>query len=188
MLSNETSAWVCDENGELVPFVCERLAKSIQESAQSVGEEANDLAQAVAFAIYRYICDQKDRCIIECVEIVKVVESLLSFLGYEELAGTYALGNRHLELRFDEILARSEQCLELALYLHLDQILEVALEGDIGKLNLDGLRPYVMQLCGVQRWSRGCQKLTNEIVAYIRDRIVQLSSGRNTMLQVTITQ
>ena len=152
-----------------------------------MGQDTNELAEEVAFAIYRYTCERREHSIIDHTEISKFVESLLSLLGFEEMACVYALKNRCLKLQFDEIMVQASPIFELVLYRQLDRLLENVMERDIASLHLAGLRTCVMRVCGVRRWSRGCQTLSYEILEHVRARMGQLCSEKIPMMEIKIT-
>ena len=159
----EDIAWVCAADGKRTPFDNQRLIGSIQ---RAIGDQL--LAESIANAIYRYVCDTN---IVSAIEIAELVVTALRLFGLADCAEAYRHRDRFAEIRLDQ-LAGSE-AFELGFYRQLDHALRSLTAP--ARLNLSGLRACVMRLRGAQRWGGSCQTLADEIVGFVRDRIQQVS-------------
>jgi hypothetical protein len=55
-------------------------------------------------------------------------------------------------------------------------------------MEVNGLRACVMQLRGGRRWSEGCRRLAEEIVAHVRERVARVRPPQAACLQLAVVE
>jgi hypothetical protein len=162
-------AWVRAEDGRLMPFDTDRLTKSIEQACEFVGHADRLLAESVAAAIHHYVGEQESDRTISASEISRIVLMVLSTLTRDCIARAYARRREWTEIRLDELGG-----FELDFYRQLDEALRTAsVTDETSMMQLRGLRACVMRLCGAQRWGESCRALADEIVDFVRVRVLR---------------
>jgi hypothetical protein len=94
---------------------------------------------------------------------------VLKALTCDHIARAYARRREWTEIHLDEIAG-----FELEFYRQLDEALTTASSAEeTSMMQLRGLRACVMRLCGAQRWGESCRTLADEIVDFVRARVVR---------------
>jgi hypothetical protein len=184
---NDDIAWVKFDDGHLAPFDEHRLALSIQSVAERVGQADWWLAESIAAAVHVYATRCRKNGVIPTGEIVEIVGSVLSTLGFNELAAAYTNNRRRVAIHLGD-LARRVAAFELEFFRQLDCALGAAADRRLSVLEVDGLRACVMQLRGAQRWTAGCRRFAEEIVEYVRERVVRLRPSQAAGLQLAVVE
>src|ERR1700683_3577615 len=161
----EDMVWVKFEDGHMAPFDEQRLALSIQD----VGERA----------VHAYAVKCRSDSVIPSREIVEIVVAVLATLGFEKISEAYA-GHEHCAaIHLNDLAARmGAAAFELEFFRQLDHELKAASDHRLSVIEVDGLRACVMQLRGARRWNSGCRKLAEEIVEYVRERVVRVRPAK----------
>lgn len=176
--------WVRAADGRLTPFDPERLAGSLQAALAGAGATDPLLAESVASAIHRYALEGRSAPTLSVREIEHLVATALTCLGLEPLARAYARRNQRTEIHLDEMAAAA--ALELRFYQQLAQRLAATADRQLALVQVRGLRACVMRLAGARRWHRGCRRLAEDIVAYIRARCRQTRPSPAAALNVQV--
>jgi hypothetical protein len=167
--------WVKGRDGRWLAFDTARLENSIETAAESVGQPDWWLAGSIAAAVRLFVCEASPEHTNSADEIEEIVESVLSMLGYEEIARAYGLKQHRAEIRLDEMTYNAGAALELDFFQRLDAALAAAAEAQARLVQMRGLRACVMHLRGARRWSAGCRQLAEDIVSYVRARAARAS-------------
>ena len=181
-------AWVKFDDGHLAPFDEQRLALSIQNVAERRGETDWWLAESIAAAVHAYAVKCHSNSIIACNEIADVVVSVLSMLGFKELARAYANQRRRAAIHLSDLAGHVGTAFELEFFRQLDHALCAAADHRLSVLEVDGLRTCVMQLRGARRWTAGCRQSAEEIVEYVRERVARVRPSQAVCLQLAVVE
>ena len=181
-------AWVRFGDGHLAPFDEHRLALSIQNVAEGVGQPDWWLAESIAAAVHVYATRCRKDGVILSSEISEIVASVLSMLGFEEISAAYAKDERRTAIHLGDLSARVGAAFELEFFQQLDRALGVVANRRLAVLQVDGLRVCVMQLRGAQRWTASCRKFAEEIVGYVRDRVARLRPPQAIGLRLAVVE
>jgi len=184
----EDVAWVKFADGRLAPFDEHRLAVSIHEVAEHNGVSDWWLAESIAAAVHMYAVNSRRDGIIETAEIVEVVAEVLATLGYKRVSEAYGGGGDRVAIDLHELTGRTDAAFELEFFQRLDRALGAAASPRFLVMEVNGLRACVMQLRGVQRWSEGCRRLAEEIVAYVRERVARVRPPQAACLQLAVVE
>jgi hypothetical protein len=186
--AHDDIAWVKFDDGHMVPFDERRLALSIQNVAERMGEADWWLAESIAAAIHAYAAKCLSNSIIASNEIADVVVSVLSVLGFKKLAQAYANQRRRAAIHLGELAGHVGAAFELEFFRQLDHALCAAADRRLSVLELDGLRTCVMQLRGGRRWTAGCRRFAEEIVEYVRERVARVRPAQAVCLQLAVVE
>jgi len=186
--ANDNIAWVRFDDGHLAPFDEQRLALSIHSVAERIGQADWWLAESIAAAVHVYATKCRKNSVIPSGEIAKIVASVLSMLGFEDLSVAYANNERRTAIHLGELAVRVGTAFELEFFRQLDRALGVVADRRLTVLKVDGLRACVMQLRGAERWTAGCRRFAEEIVEYVRERAARLRPLRATGLQLAVVE
>jgi hypothetical protein len=186
--ANDSIAWVRFDDGHLTPFDEHRLAVSIHNVAERMGHADWWLAESIAAAVHVYATKCRKDGVIPSSEISEIVASVLSMLGFENLSAAYAGQDRRMSIHLGDLAARVEAAFELEFFRQLDRALRVAANRQLAVLQVDGLRACVLHLRGAQRWTAGCRRFAEEIVAYVRERVAQVRPARATGLRLAVVE
>ena len=188
ILPREDIAWVKSNDGCIVPFDGERLIASIQRAATQTGQSDPLLAESVAAAVQLFVCEASDNRTLDAREMAGLVVSVLTILGFAEIAQAYRLHGHDTRIRLDEMAARAGTSLELDFFRQLDAALGAAADGHTSRLEVGGLRACVMRLRGAQRWCASCRTLAEEIVNHVRARVARMRPPHAAELRLAVVE
>jgi hypothetical protein len=184
----EDIAWVKFEDGHMAPFDEQRLALSIQHVAERAGHSDWWLAESVAAAVHAYAIKCRSDGVIPSREIVEIVVAVLSTLGFQNISQAYARHEHSAAIHLNDLAMRGGASFELEFFRQLDHELKAASDRRLSVIEVDGLRACVMQLRGARRWNSGCRKLAEEIVEYVRERVVRVRPAQAGSLKLAVVE
>jgi hypothetical protein len=184
----EDIVWVKFDDGRLAPFDEQRLALSIQSVAERAGHSDWWLAESVAAAVHAYAVKCRSDHVIPSSEIVEIVVAVLATLGFQKISQAYAGHERSAAIHLNDLAARMGGAFELEFFRQLDHELKAASDHRLSVMEVDGLRACVMQLRGARRWNSGCRKLAEEIVGYVRERVVRVRPAQAASLKLAVVE
>ena len=163
-------------SGEQFPCPAEIVTvELIGEAASWMSEEVD---KNVAAAVLHFFKEEQGRDVVSVAEFSEVLEDVLQGFGYS--VGQAALGKGKRMVRntdINDIIADTEGELELAMYQRLKSEMERLLRNPPDELRFCGLRGCVKRVLHAQRWSRKCQALNDQIVAFLRECLDAHSSS-----------
>lgn len=180
--------WVKFEDGHMAPFDEQRLAMSIQHVAERAGHSDWWLAESVAAAVHAYAVKCRSDGVIPSREIVEIVVSVLSTLGFQKISQAYAGHEHSAAIHLSDLTAKKDAVYELEFFRQLDHELKAASNHRLSVMEVDGLRACVMQLRGAQRWNAGCRKLAEEIIEYVRERVARVRPAQAASLKLAVVE
>jgi hypothetical protein len=188
ILPREDIAWVKTDDGCIVPFDDRRLIASIHRAAAQAGHDDPLLAESITAALHLFVCEASGKRTLAACEVAELVTSVLTMLGFPEMARLYKLPERHAQIRLDQLAARADAGLELDFFRQLDAALGAAADGRMALMEVGGLRSCVMRLRGAQRWCAGCRALAEEIVDHVRARVVHVRPPQAAELRLAVME
>jgi hypothetical protein len=153
--------------GEQIPCSAELVTiELIGEAAASLDPEILRNASA---AVLHYFREELKRDFVTVAEFSVALERVLKSFGLAVAAHEPPAPSRVFEADLSQIAASGNSC-ELFFFSNLRQELrkEEARAGQV--VRFSGLRRCVKQLVGARRWTRRCQCLNDDIVAFLRSR------------------
>ncbi len=154
-------------NGESIPCSADMIAVEIVGEANGLLEP--ETLRHAAASVFHYFKTELAREAVTIGEFSLALEKVLHHLGYsihahqsEDLARDVS----HSDLA--RLATRSSDSLELFFFPRLRDELRHRLRHSPRVVRFHGLRDCVKQLAGARRWSRRCERLQDQIVAYLR--------------------
>ena len=155
-------------SGEQFPCPAEIVTvELIGEAASWMSEE---VVKNVAAAVLHFFKEEQGRDVVSVAEFSEVLEDVLQGFGYS--VGNHCMGKAKRMFRntnINDIIPDSDGELELAMYQRLRSEMKRLLENTPDELRFSGLRGCVKRVLHAQRWSAKCQKLNDQIVAFLRE-------------------
>lgn len=161
-------------SGENIPCSAETV------TIELVGESTLDpeIVREAASAVVYYFKVELGRDHVSIEEFSRALEKVLEKLGYEVSAGEdvhSGAGGEGAEeipqvtLNLPELASACGKGFELIFFQRLRNELREQLATHPRSVRFQGLRSCVKQLTGARRWSDRCQKLSDQIVDYLRE-------------------
>jgi len=155
------------ESGQAIPCSAELV------TIELIGEAARlldpDLLQHAAAAVLHYFKEELGRSTVSMSEFSQALEHILRTFGLMvKLPDTTQKNPRISDLDLRKLAFESGKGFELFFFPRLRDELRKSLQESPGVVRFQGLRSCVKQLIGAHRWSPRCEKLSDQIVAYLR--------------------
>ncbi|MCS1411873.1 MAG: hypothetical protein M2R45_05075 [Verrucomicrobia subdivision 3 bacterium] len=155
-------------SGEQFPCPAEIITvKIIGEAVSWMSEE---VVKNIAMAVLHFFREEQGRDVVSVAEFSEVLEDVLQSFGYS-VGDAVPPKRKRLVWSTDinELIQESEGELELAMYQRLRSEMKRLLKSTPDELRFSGLRGCVKRVIHAQRWSRRCQTLSDQIVAFMRE-------------------
>jgi len=155
------------EAGQAIPCSAELV------TIELIGEAARlldpDLLQHAAAAVLHYFKEELGRSTVSMSEFSQALEHILRSFGLMvDLTDPSPKTPRISDLDLRKLAFESGKGFELVFFPRLRDELRKSLQESPGVVRFQGLRSCVKQLIGAHRWSPRCEKLSDQIVAYLR--------------------
>jgi len=153
--------------GESIP--CSATDVTVELLGEAVDSRDRELIQDAAAAVLHYFRQVLGRTSVSLAEFSQALEQALSNLGIKAklaISGPFAADEAETDLL--GLAFQSSKGCELFFFRSLREEVHRKLELRPQMLVFRGLRVCVMQLTGSKRWGRRCQRLSDQIVEYLR--------------------
>lgn len=157
------------EGGNALPCSVEIM------TVELLGENASwmdpEILQNICQAVILYLRDELGKESVSFHEFTRVLEEVLRGFGFDmTVPQAVSSSGRVDKTDICEWLGRQDTGLELILFQRLREELAKRLEHEPPSvLWIHGLRNFVKSQLGARRWSRKCQHLNDQLIAFIRD-------------------
>lgn len=165
------------DGGHVVAFERDWLLRSLVQAARKAGYQKWWLAEHVAESVTAYLrgCDET---VVTVPRLAKSVQSVLQVIGYAEIAHHFVPGPPLLRISLHELACAAGNGFELAFFERLARRVQELMDARANNFELLGLERCVKHLRSKKIWSRDCDALRSEIVAFAREQIAASNSGR----------
>jgi hypothetical protein len=154
-------------SGESFPCSAEMINFEITGNACGVLDL--DVLRHAAASVFHYFRSELERDTVTVGEFAQALEKVLRHLGFTIRAGGIETYPRETgETDLGRLARDSADSLELLFYPRLRDVLRAQLRQSPRLVRFSGLRGCVKQLAGARRWSLRCERLQDQIVAYLR--------------------
>lgn len=154
-------------NGESIPCSVEMISIEIAGNSEGL-LDAESLRHAAA-AVFHYFKVELEREVVTVGEFAQALEKTLHGLGLTLYADQSAPDSENLrEADLIHLARESADNLELFFFPRLRNELRAQLAHSPRVLRFRGLRGCAKQLAGAQRWSPRCEKMSEQIVEFLR--------------------
>jgi hypothetical protein len=165
------------EGGHVVAFQRDWLLRSLAEAACKAGYQKWWLAEHVAESVTTYLMHNEEN-VVTVPRLAKSVQSILQVIGYAEIASHFLPGPPLLRISLHDLACAAGNGYELAFFDMLAHRIHDLMEMRASYFELLELERCVKQLRSKKTWSRDCDTLRSEIVAFVREQIISFNPGR----------
>lgn len=165
------------DGGRVVAFERDWLLRSLVQAAQKAGYQKWWLAEHVAESVTAYLrgCEEN---VVTVPRLAKSVQSVLQVIGYAEVANHFIPGPPMMRLSLHELACAAGNGFELAFFEMLARRIQEWMDIRANYFELLDLERCVKHLRSQKIWSRDCDALRFEIVAFVRKQIASSNPGR----------
>jgi hypothetical protein len=165
------------EGGQVVAFQRDWLLRSLAEAACKAGYQKWWLAEHVAESVTAYLM-HNDENVVTVPRLAKSVQSILQVIGYGEIASHFVPGPPLVRISLLDLACTAGTGYELAFFDVLAHSIRDVMEMEANYFELLDLERCVKHLRSRKIWSRDCDALRAEIVAFVREQIFAVKPGR----------
>lgn len=173
------------DGGQVVDFQRDWLVRSLAKAAHKAGYPNWWLAEHVAESVTSYLLLRFEGNVLGIPRLEKTVRSVLQVIGYAEVAIHFVPGAPPVKVSLAELARDAGSGYELAFFELLGRRIHELMATGIGQVEFFGLQRCVKTLRAKKTWSRDCDALRNEIVAFAREQIDSASPRRDLLLSVS---
>ncbi len=165
-------------DGGAVALEIDWLEQSLEEAAFAAGYPdwpAADVARSVA----SHMLSQRAKKEFSFQDFTASVHEVLKGVGYSEICAHFLSGGLEVRYSLLDLAEDTTPGFELALFKKCADLCDRLLaNGVVTRLRFDGLRPAIKHLLKRSHWCPGCVVLSDELVAFLRARLLKISSAR----------
>jgi hypothetical protein len=161
----------CD-SGHLFEFNRDWLHAAITQAADKAGYPSWWLTDHVTESIAFYLRLRNDEAVVAFSQLSQTVRYVLNVIGYKEIIPYFAPAPPPISVSLVEIADQAGTGYELAFFDLLEKRIQALLEAGADSLHLCSLQAGVKHLRGTKVWTRACDSLRQEIVCFVREKLV----------------
>ncbi len=148
------------DDGSVVMCSAQQMAAEL---SSAVDWADDHVLRSVSEAVLHFFREEERVCI-TLEEFARALEK-----GLKSVVQASPKECRIVSSDLNDLLAGTEESLEMDLCLRVRRKIEGLLEGRPDEVHFQGLRGCVKRVLGARRWTRRCQLLHDQIANYLRD-------------------
>src|ERR1700745_1052079 len=160
------------ESGQLFEFNRDWLHAAITRAADEAGYPSWWLTDHVTESIAFYLHLRNDERVVAFSQLSQTVRYVLKVIGYKEIIPHFAPSPPPISISLFEIAEEAGTGYELAFFDLLEKRINILIKTGTENLQLCSLQPCVKHLRGLKVWTRACDALREEIVCFVREKII----------------
>lgn len=164
----------CD-SGQLFEFNRDWLHAAITHAANKAGYPSWWLTDHVTESIAFYLRLRTDESVVAFSQLSQTVRYVLKVIGYKEIVPHFKPTPPPVSVSLLEVAHEAGTGYELAFFDLLEKRINALTATGVDTLHLCALQPCVKYLRGTKMWTRACDPLREEIVCFIREKLVATS-------------
>ena len=173
------------DGGRIVAFERTWLVISLLTAAKKAGHPEWWLAEHLTESITTYLQLRFNENVLTLPRLAKAVRSVLRDLGYSEVAHHFKPAPPLSKISLLDIAREAGTGYELAFFDRLGRLLKMIMTEKSQQLQIIDLKHCVKLLRSKKIWSRDCERLQAEIVAFTREQINLNHSGHEINLSIS---
>jgi hypothetical protein len=161
----------CD-SGKLFEFNHDWLRAAITRAADQAGYPSWWLTDHVTESIAFYLRLRNDESVVAFNQLSQTVRYVLKVIGYKEIIPYFTPSPPPISISLMEIADEAGTGYELAFFDLLEKRINRLMDTGVDNLQLCSLQTCVKHLRGVKTWTRACDALREEIVCFVREKLI----------------
>jgi hypothetical protein len=179
----EEFPYLRSDSGQLFEFNRDWLHAAITRAADQAGYPSWWLTDHVTESIAFYLRLRTDESVVAFSQLSKTVRYVLKVIGYKEIVPHFKPTPPPISISLIDLAHEAGGGYELAFFDLLEKRLNSLIEIGTDNLHLCSLQAGVKHLRGVKVWTRACDGLREEIVAFVRDKLTSTTGLVNCSLR-----
>lgn len=159
------------ESGQLFEFDRRWLREAITRAANDAGYPSWWLTDHVTESIAFYLRLRNDESFVAFNQLSQTVRYVLNVIGYKEIGPHFTPSPPPITISLFDLAQAAGAGYELAFFEILSRRIDALLETQVECVQFVSLNACVKHLHGARAWSRACEQLRSEIVAFVRERV-----------------
>src|SRR5215469_1306443 len=159
-------------SGQLFEFNRDWLHAAITRAADEAGYPGWWLTEHVTESITFYMRLLNDENVVAFGRLSQAVRDVLEAIGYKEIGPHFTPAPPPISISLVDIARSAGAGYELAFFGLLEKRISALIEAGVDNLRLSSLQVCVKHLRGTRTWTRGCDALREEIVCFVREKLV----------------
>ena len=172
------------DSGQLFEFNRDWLHAAITRAADEAGYPRWWLTDHVTESIAFYLRLRTDENVVAFSQLSQTVRYVLKVIGYKEIVPHFAPSPPPISISLLDIAYEAGMGYELAFFDLLEKRINTLVETGVDDLQLCSLQSCVKHLRGVKAWTRACDALREEIVCFVREKLI--TNGSVTLLNCSL--
>src|SRR5437764_13050768 len=160
------------DTGQLFEFSSDWLHAAITRAADEAVYPSWWLTDHVTESIAFYLHLRNDENVVAFSQLSQTVRYVLKAIGYKEIVPHFAPSPPPISISLLDIAHHAGAGYELAFFDLLEKRISSLIEIGADNLQLCSLQSCVKQLRGVKTWTRACAALREEIVCFVREKLI----------------
>jgi hypothetical protein len=161
----------CD-SGQLFEFNRDWLHAAITQAADKAGYPSWWLTDHVTESIAFYLRLRNDEPVVAFSQLSQTVRYVLKVIGYKEIIPYFAPAPPPIFISLVDLADQAGAGYELAFFDLLEKRIQALLKAGADSLHLCSLQAGVKHLRGTKVWTRACDSLRQEIVCFVREKLM----------------
>lgn len=171
-------------NGRVIAFDRDWLVRALNVAAQRAGYHKWWLAPHVAESLQTWMEGLPDLPTMPVEQFTRAVKAALQVIGYAEVGERFEASSPFARISLVEVAQTAGNGFELAFFRALDHRLREVINLGGSYCELVGLEPCVKLLRNRKSWSRDCDALRQEIVAFAREQTGRACGGDHSAREI----
>src|SRR5947208_4329142 len=163
-------------SGQLFEFSRDWLHAAITRAADEAGYPSWWLTDHVTESIAFYLRLRNDESVVAFSQLSQTVRYVLKVIGYKEIIPYFTPAPPPISISLLEIAHQASTGYELAFFDLLEKQIHALVETGVDNLQLSSLQACVKYLRRTKVWTRACDSLREEIVCFIRERLISTTT------------
>src|SRR5438876_1469509 len=160
------------DSGQLFEFNRDWLYAAITRAADEAGYPSWWLTEHVTKSIAFYLHLRNDENVVAFSQLAQTVRYVLEAIGYKEIGPHFVPSPPPISISLVDIAHEAGAGYELAFFDLLEKRINALIETGANNLQLCSLQSWVKHLRGVKMWTRACDALREEIVCFVREKLI----------------
>ena len=163
-------------NGDKIP--CSASTVTVELMGSAVDQLDREVVEHATAAVLHYFHHDLQRTEVTLSEFTEALETALRGLGINVTCDAPATSARtaHSDLRV--LATESGKAFELGFFSRLREQVRKEMKWSPDLIRFFGLRSCVKQLAGAQRWCPRCERLSDQIVEFLRSCVTEEKPGQ----------